>query len=122
DSNNHPSGSHPSFVYWTAVDATDNKPVMVNEKGVTAPAPWVAYTRAGCDFGAYSIANMEFETLPGDIGVVYGTGSPEFLAVQAALALPNTPANAPARQKPNTDWLGIPLPCPHRRPPSPPRH
>src|SRR5262249_8879149 len=92
DSNNHPSGSHPSFVYWTAVDATDHKPVMVNEKGVTAPAPWVAFTRAGCDFGAYSIANMEFETLPGDIGVVYGTSSTEFLTVQAALNLPNIPA------------------------------
>ena len=107
DSNGHPSASHSSFIYWTATDPTDGKPAMLNENGKTAPAPWVAYTRAGCDFGAYSIANMEFETLPGDIGVVYGTGSPEFLAVQAALALPNTPANAAARQKPNTDWLGI---------------
>lgn len=111
DGNGHPSSNHPSFVYWTATDATDAKPVMVNENGKTAPAPWVAFTRVGCDFGAFSIANMEFETLPGDIGVVYGTTSPEFLSVRAALNLPNTPANAAARQKPNTDWLGIAIHC-----------
>src|SRR6516225_3720625 len=73
DGNNHPSSSHSSFIYWTATDATDGKPVLVNEIGKNAPAPWVAFTRAGCDFGAFSIANMEFETLPGDIGVVFGT-------------------------------------------------
>jgi Type I phosphodiesterase / nucleotide pyrophosphatase len=83
--NNHPSFSHSSFIYWTATDATEGKPVLVNEIGKNAPAPWVAFTRAGCEFGAYSIANMEFETLPGDIGVVYGTSSPEYAAVQAEL-------------------------------------
>jgi hypothetical protein len=111
DSNGHPSGSHGSFIYWTAKDSTDNLPVMVNENGKTAPAPWVSYTRAGCDFGAFSVANMEFETLPGDIGVVYGTSSPEFQSVSTALGLPNTPANQPAKQKPNTDWLGIAVHC-----------
>src|SRR5215831_19901925 len=105
------SSSHTSFIYWTATDPTDNKPVMLNEHGTTAPAPWVPFTRLGCDVGAFSVANIEFETLPGDIGTVFGTSSPEFLAVQAALALPNTPANAAARQKPNTDWLGIAIHC-----------
>jgi hypothetical protein len=107
DSNNHPSSSHSSFIYWTATDATDGKPVLVNEIGKNAPAPWVAFTRAGCDFGAFSIANMEFETLPGDIGVVYGTSSPEYIAVQAELHSPD----AATRQKPNTDWLGIAIHC-----------
>jgi hypothetical protein len=107
DSNGHPSGNHPSFIYWTAVDATDGKPVMVNENGKTAPAPWVAYTRAGCDFGAYSIANMEFETLPSDIGVVFGTNSPQFLTVKSQLAS----SNPATRQQPNTDWLGIAIHC-----------
>jgi hypothetical protein len=107
DSNGHPSGSHPSFIYWTATDPTDGKPVMVNENGKTAPAPWVPFTRAGCDFGAYSVANMEFETLPGDIGVVYGTTSNEFQTVVSQLAS-SDPAT---KQRPNTDWLGIAIHC-----------
>jgi hypothetical protein len=107
DQNGHPSSSHTSFIYWTAVDATDGKPVMVNENGKTAPAPWVAFTRAGCDFGAFSIANLEFETLPGDVGVVYGTTSQQFLTVQAERNSPN-PA---IRQQANTDWLGIAIHC-----------
>jgi hypothetical protein len=107
DSNGHPTGNHTSFVYWTAVDATDGKPVMVNENGKTAPAPWVAFTRAGCDFGAFSIANMEFETLPSDIGVVFGTNSPQFLTVKSQLAS----SNPATRQQPNTDWLGIAIHC-----------
>jgi len=105
------SASHPSFVYWTAIDTIDGKPVMLDERGKTAPAPSAAFTRLGCDVGAFSVANIEFETLPGDIETVYGTTSPEFLSVQAALSLPNTPANAAARQKPNTDWLGIAIHC-----------
>src|SRR5262245_58876950 len=107
----HISASHPSFIYWTATDATDGKPAMLNEQGKTASAPWVPFTRLGCDVGAFSVANIEFETLPGDIGTVFGTSSPEFLSVQAALNLPNTPATAAARQKPNTDWLGIAIHC-----------
>jgi len=107
DASNHISSSHPSFVYWTATDATDHKPVLLNEKGKIAPAPWVPFTRAGCDVGAFSIANMEFETLPGDIGTVYGTTSPEFQSVQASLSSPD-PA---IRQRALTDWLGIAVHC-----------
>jgi hypothetical protein len=103
-------GFSSSFSYWTALGG-DGKPQMVNESGKTAPAPWVPFTKAGCDVGAFSIANMEFESLPGDVRTVFGTGSPEDVAVTAALALPRTPANAPARQAPNTDYLGIAVHC-----------
>ena len=48
------SASHPSFVYWAAIDAIDGKPVMLDERGKTAPAPWLAFTRLGCDVGAFS--------------------------------------------------------------------
>ena len=37
---------------------------MINEKGKTAPAPWVPFTRAGCDVGGFSTANIEFESIP----------------------------------------------------------
>jgi hypothetical protein len=101
------SGSHPSFIYWTATDATDGKPVMINENGKAAPAPWASFTRLGCDVGAFSVANMEFETLPGDIATVFGPNSPETTSVKAELASPS----AATRQKANTDWLGIAVHC-----------
>jgi hypothetical protein len=103
-------GFQTSFTYWTATSA-DNQPQMIDENGKTHPAPWVPFTRAGCDVGAFSVANIEFETLPSDIGTVYGTSSNEYNNAKAALNLPFTPANQPARQAPNTDWLGIAVHC-----------
>src|ERR1700737_4254860 len=103
-------GFSSSFLYWTALSA-DGKPQLINENGKTFPAPWAPFTRAGCDVGAFSIANLEFESLPADVRTVFGPGSPEDQAVTAALALPRTPANAPARQAPNTDYLGIAVHC-----------
>src|ERR671934_2205029 len=51
-----------SFAYWTAPVFTppspsntppfDTTPEMINENGKIAPAPWVPYTRDGCDFGS----------------------------------------------------------------------
>src|SRR5437899_4693538 len=58
-----------SFAYWTAplfdpagppfppAAPTDLTPEMINEKGKIAPAPWVPYTRAGCDVGSVATAN-----------------------------------------------------------------
>ena len=103
-------GFSSSFLYWTALSG-DGKPQMINEDGKTFPAPWVPFTRAGCDVGAFSVANMEFESLPADVGTVFGTGSPEYASVSTAINLPRTPANAPARQAPNTDYLGIAVHC-----------
>src|SRR6202163_558942 len=108
--NDGSGGFSSSFLDWTALRA-DGKPELINENGKTFPAPWVPFTRAGCDVGAYSIANMEFESLPADVRTVFGMGSPEDMAVSAALALPRTAANAPARQAPNTDYLGIAVHC-----------
>src|SRR5262245_36407825 len=42
-----------SFGYWTdPVDAVAGTPNMVTPDGSVPPAPWVPYTRAGCDVGA----------------------------------------------------------------------
>ena len=46
-----------------------------------------------------------------DNATLFGTGSKEDIAVRAALALPNTPENQPARQEPSTDYLGIAMHC-----------
>src|SRR5258706_160333 len=53
-------GFTSSFLYWTALSG-DGKPQMLNELGKTAPAPWVPFTRAGCDVGGFSVANIEFD-------------------------------------------------------------
>jgi hypothetical protein len=108
-------GFGSSFLYWTAL-AGDGKPLMLDENGKTHPAPWVPFTRAGCDVGAFSVANIEIERLPDDVRTFFGAGSPEDQAVTAALALPNTPANQAARQKPNTDYLGIAIHCAQNSP------
>src|SRR5437870_5909723 len=67
-----------SFKYWTApVDGTDDsKPNMITDTGKTTPAPWVPFTRAGCDVGGVGAANIEFENA-GDVSNVYGPTSPE---------------------------------------------
>src|SRR5215831_729205 len=69
-------GFQSSFLYWTAQSA-DGHPQMANELGKIAPAPWVAYTRAGCDVGGFSTANIEFESIPADVNTVFGATSPE---------------------------------------------
>src|SRR5689334_2896345 len=78
-----------SFAYWTAPlfdpggSTTDLTPEMINENGKIAPAPWVPYTRAGCDFGAIATANIVLENTAIDIPTVFGPGSPEAAEVTA---------------------------------------
>src|SRR5262249_35298987 len=99
-------GFSSSFLYWPALGG-DGKPQMLDEQGKTAPAPWVPYTRAGCDVGAFSVANIEFERVPDDVTTFYGAGSPQDVAVRADLASPS----AATRQQATTDYLGIAIHC-----------
>jgi hypothetical protein len=99
-------GFNTSFLYWTAI-AADGKPEMLSETGKTAPAPWVPFTRAGCDVGGFSVANIEFERLPDDVTTFYGAGSPTDTTVRAQLGA----SNPATRQQPNTDYLGIAIHC-----------
>jgi hypothetical protein len=70
------AGFHSSFTYWTDV-LPDGKYQMLAANGKNAPAPWVPFTRAGCDVGAFSIANIEFENITSDIDNVFGSNSPQ---------------------------------------------
>src|SRR5256884_393023 len=78
-----------SFAYWTAPlfdpagSTTDTTPEMINENGKIAPAPWVPFTRAGCDFGAVATANTILENTAIDIPTVFGANSPEAQEVAA---------------------------------------
>ncbi|MGB6398523.1 MAG: hypothetical protein WBF73_22980 [Bradyrhizobium sp.] len=66
-----------SFVYWTTTtaqshpEAGENLPVLVNENGKNAPAPWPVYTRAGCDVGAFSLNGLAIENKT-DIANIFG--------------------------------------------------
>ena len=94
-----------SFKYWTnPVDpVNDTLPNMITDGQKTTPAPWVPFTRAGCDVGGVGTANIELEnasTAPtGDLTQVFGQGSPEWN---------EGVANA---QQAQTDFVGIAIHC-----------
>jgi len=78
------SATGVSFAYWTDgvfdpanATPTDTTPTMTTPDGKVAPAPWVSYTRAGCDFGSVSTANTILENTAIDIPTVFGANSPE---------------------------------------------
>ncbi|AUG80079.1 hypothetical protein CFP65_5373 [Kitasatospora sp. MMS16-BH015] len=100
------TNSAGSFAYWTdgVADASvpapaDAAPTMVGPDGRNAPAPWAAYTKAGCDFGAVSAANTILENTTVDITKVFGAASPEAAEAKA------DPARAQA------DYVGIGVHC-----------
>jgi len=106
-----------AFKYWTDLvdDSTgvrDPLPNMITDGQKTTPAPWVPFTRAGCDVGAVSLANIELEntgTGPfGDMSEAFGTGSPEW---NDAVVSNTAPAGTAARAKALTDYVGIAVHC-----------
>ena len=68
----HPTGQDtaPSMAYSATVPATAGT-------GLQAPAPWVPFTRAGCNVGDFSTANMVLENTAVDLPNVFGPASPE---------------------------------------------
>jgi hypothetical protein len=98
-----------SFAYWTAPlfdpggSTTDTTPEMINELGKIAPAPWVPFTRAGCDFGAVATANTILENTAIDIPTVFGAGSPEAIEVKGDGGTAGTQSFA--------DFVGIGVHC-----------
>jgi hypothetical protein len=89
-----------SFQYWTdlASPPTDTKPNLITTTGKNAPAPWVPFTRAGCNVGGVSTANIELENTA-SIASIFGSPSPE---LSEALANPN---------QATTDFVGIAIHC-----------
>ena len=100
------SATGVSFAYWTdgvydpaTATPTDTTPTMTTQAGKIAPAPWAAYTKAGCDFGAVATANTVLENNKIDLPKVFGAGSPE---VAEGTANPNLAT---------TDFVGIGVHC-----------
>src|SRR6266700_165402 len=100
------SNTGVSFAYWTdplfdptTSTPTDTTPNMLTAAGKNAPAPWVPYTRAGCNVGAVATANTILENIATDIPTVFGAGSPE------AMEVASNPGQAFA------DFVGIGVHC-----------
>src|SRR5258708_11563303 len=89
----NPSGTSNlgvSFAYWTdpIFDPTTSAPTdttfnMLTAAGKNAPAPWVPFTRAGCNFGSVATANTILENTATDIPTVFGANSPEAAEAKA---------------------------------------
>jgi hypothetical protein len=118
---NGTTASSTSFKYWTdLVDDTGIPPadpltnMVTGDSGapLNTPAPWVPYTRAGCDWGATALANVVLEntgTGPnGDMTKVFGPGSPEVADAQASAA---APAGTALRNLAQTNYVGIAVHC-----------
>jgi hypothetical protein len=83
----HPDGTSSmanSFTYWTdpiydtkVASPSDTTYNMLTANGKNAPAPWVPYTRAGCNFGSVLSGNTALENTGTDITTVFGANSPE---------------------------------------------
>src|SRR5579883_2717275 len=98
------TSSAGSFTYWTDPVSTsptgDTKYNMITAApNVNTPAPWVPYTRAGCNVGAAGIANIDLENIGNDITTFFGPGSPQAQEAQ------NNPNQA------NADFVGIAVHC-----------
>ncbi|HEY7398000.1 MAG TPA: hypothetical protein VH538_06850 [Gaiellaceae bacterium] len=98
-------GFSSTFKYWTDVvdAANDPKPSMITDGGKNTPAPWVPFTRDGCDVGGVGTANIELENTAtnasGDMTRVFGENSPEWLEAKSN------------PQKALTDFVGIAIHC-----------
>jgi hypothetical protein len=99
-----------AFKYWTdPTNATnDPLPTLITSGQKNTPAPWVAFTRAGCDFAGVGAADMELENTTSDVTQVFGAGSPE-----AALGTYSAgqPSGSAGRNLAVTDLEGIAIHC-----------
>jgi arylsulfatase A-like enzyme len=95
-----------SFAYWTdpLFDPTTSTPTdttfnMLTAQSMNAPAPWVPFTSAGCNFGSVATANTILENTAVDVAKVFGPGTPQ--AIEAS-------TNPPKAQ---ADFVGIGIHC-----------
>jgi hypothetical protein len=114
-----------SFVYWTdpnndgghdtkhAMIYSDSVPASETTTDVHTPAPWVPWTRAGCDVGDVSTANMVLENAAFDIPKVFGADSPETAQLNA-----NSPPFGvpPFFNRETADYVGLAVHCAQESP------
>jgi hypothetical protein len=92
--------TNPSLVYSPVPPATSRHPIAPT---TVTPAPWVPFTRAGCNVGDVASANMELENPSIDIPKVFGPDSPE---TQQLNADPD-----PYKDPETADYIGLAIHC-----------
>ena len=121
DGTTDPAGS---FAYWTdpVFDTADAQPRATTPTrrwstrpprrppttpapapNTITPAPWVPFTRAGCNVGDVSTANMVLENTAVDIPKVFGPASPEDAQLQADAD--------PFKDAETADYVGVGVHC-----------
>jgi hypothetical protein len=99
----HPNAGHdtnPNMVYSATPPATA-RPAPAPAK--VTPAPWVPFTRAGCNVGEIGTVNQELENPTPDIADVFGASSPE---AQQLAADPD-----PYKDPEVADYVGVGVHC-----------
>jgi hypothetical protein len=92
--------TNPNMVYAPVPPATASTPVTPD---TVTPAPWVPYTRAGCNVGDVATANAELENTAVDIPKVFGANSPENAQLTAD--------TDPYKDQEANDYVGIAVHC-----------
>ncbi|HEY1639709.1 MAG TPA: hypothetical protein VGG35_03405 [Streptosporangiaceae bacterium] len=103
DISSPPNAGHdtnPSMVYAAAPPATSSP---ASAPDTVTPAPWVPFTRSGCDVGEVGTVNQELENPGVDIPKVFGASSPE---AQQLAADPDSFKDAET-----ADYVGIGVHC-----------
>jgi hypothetical protein len=103
DTASHPTPGHdtnPSMVYSPTPPATTFPHPKPDS---TTPAPWVPFTRAGCNYGAVGTVNVELENATPDIAKVFGANSPEEKQLKAD--------SDPYKDAEVADYIGVAVHC-----------
>ncbi len=101
-----------SFAYWTAPifdvspgTPTDTTTNMLTADGKNAPAPWVPFTRAGCNVGSVATANTILENTGIDVPTVFPPDPVTHQPSPEMQEVASTPGKAFA------DFVGIGIHC-----------
>jgi len=92
--------TNPNMVYSPVPPATAQHPVSPTS---TPPAPWVPFTKAGCNVGDVATANQELESTSPDMAEAFGANSPEVAQLNADTDSFKDPETA--------DYIGIAVHC-----------
>jgi hypothetical protein len=92
--------TNPNLVYSPVPPATASSPVSPT---TVTPAPWVPYTRAGCNVGEIATVNQELENPSPDMADAFGADSPE---VQQLNADPDS-----FKDPETADYIGLAVHC-----------
>jgi hypothetical protein len=94
------SDTNPNMVYAPVPPATARPPVSPTS---TPPAPWVPFTRAGCNVGDVATANQELESTSPDMADAFGANSPEVAQLNAD--------TDPYKDPETADYIGVAVHC-----------